>query len=44
VRKLHGASKAPHVADTIHQAKAATKIDLIGALKSELRAAIKHTK
>ncbi|HEY56585.1 MAG TPA: phosphate acyltransferase [Dehalococcoidia bacterium] len=43
VRKLHGASKAPHVADTIHQAKAATKIDLIGALKSELRAVIKHT-
>jgi glycerol-3-phosphate acyltransferase PlsX len=43
VRKLHGASKAPHVADTVHQAKAATQIDLIGALKSELSAVIKRT-
>ena len=41
VRKLHGASKAPHVAATIYQAKEAIKSDFIGALKSELRVAIK---
>ncbi len=41
VRKLHGASKAPHVAATVYQAKEAIKADFIGALKSELKAAIK---
>jgi glycerol-3-phosphate acyltransferase PlsX len=41
VRKMHGASKGPHVAATIHQAKAAIETDLIDSLKSELKAVIK---
>ncbi len=41
VRKMHGASKAPHVAATIHQAKAAIETDLIESFKSELKAVIK---
>ncbi len=36
VRKLQGASRAPHVAATIHQTKDAIKVDFIGALKLEL--------
>ena len=44
VRKLHGASQAPHVAATIHQAKQAIKADLIGALKSELTGIKKEIK
>lgn len=36
VRKLQGASRAPHVAATIHQTKEAIKADFIGALKTEL--------
>ncbi|MCD6452706.1 MAG: phosphate acyltransferase PlsX [Dehalococcoidales bacterium] len=36
VRKMHGASRAPHVAATIYQAKEVIRADFIGALKSEL--------
>lgn len=43
VRKLHGASRAPHVAATIHQAKEAIRADFIGALKSELAKATGET-
>ena len=44
VRKLHGASQAPHVAATIHQAKEAIKADLIGAIKSGLTTTMKENK
>ncbi len=36
VRKLHGASRAPHVAVKINHVKLAVEADLIGAVKSEL--------
>ena len=36
VRKLHGASRAPHVALKISHAKLAVKADLVSAIKSEL--------
>lgn len=38
VRKIHGASRAPHVAVKIHHVKLAVEADLIGAVKSELAA------
>ena len=43
VRKMHGFSKAPHVAETIHQVKNAARVDLVGALKSELKNAVTTT-
>ncbi|MCK4698581.1 MAG: hypothetical protein KAT53_09835, partial [Dehalococcoidia bacterium] len=36
VRKLHGASQAPHVALKIHHARLAVEADLVGAIKSDL--------
>ena len=44
VRKVHGHSRAPHVAIKIHQAKLAVEVDLIGAIKSELAAIMKQIK
>ncbi len=39
VRKLHGASRAPHVALKVGQVKLAVEADLINAVKSELASA-----
>ena len=36
IRKLHGASRAPHVALKIRHAGLAVEADLVGALKSDL--------
>lgn len=44
VRKLHGASRAPHVAVKINHVKQAVEVDLIGAIKSELTTIIKEIK
>jgi len=41
VRKIHGHSRAPHVAVKIHHVKLAVEVDLIGAIKSELAAIAK---
>ena len=44
VRKIHGASRAPHVAVKINHVKLAVEVDLIGAVKSELASFIKEIK
>ena len=44
VRKIHGASRAPHVAVKINHVKLAVEADLIGAIKSELATFIKEVK
>jgi glycerol-3-phosphate acyltransferase PlsX len=44
VRKIHGASRAPHVAVKIRHTKQAIEADLIGAIKSELATFIKESK
>jgi len=44
VRKLHGSSRAPHVAVKINHVKQAVEVDLIGAIKSELTTIIKEIK
>ncbi len=44
VRKIHGHSRAPHVAVTIHHVKLAVEVDLMGAIKSELAAIVKQIK
>lgn len=44
VRKMHGASRAPHVALKIQQVRQVVKADLIGAIKSELATFIKESK
>ena len=43
VRKMHGFSKASHVAETICQVKEVVKADLLGALKADLKETIKTT-
>jgi len=44
VRKMHGASRAPHVALKIQQVKLVVEADLIGAVKSELAHTMKEVK
>jgi len=44
VRKVHGASRAPHVAVKIHHVKQAVEQNLITAVKSELAAVLKKIK
>jgi len=44
VRKIHGHSRAPHVAVKISHVKLAVEVDLIGAVKSELAAVMKKSK
>jgi len=44
VRKVHGASKAPHVAIKVNQVKRAIEADLVGAIKSELAIFLKESK
>lgn len=44
VRKVHGASRAPHVAVKINHVKLAVEADLIGAVKSELATFAKELK
>jgi len=44
VRKLHGASRAPHVALKISHAKLAVKANLLNAIKSELATTLKEVK
>ena len=44
VRKVHGASRAPHVAVKIHHVKQVVEQDLITAVKSELAAVLKEIK
>ena len=44
VRKVHGHSRAAHVASKISHVKLAAEVDLIGAIKSELAAIMKLTK
>lgn len=44
VRKIHGHSRASHVALKISHVKLAVEVDLIGAIKSELAAIMKRTK
>ena len=44
VRKVHGASRAPHVAVKIHHVKQAVEQNLITAVKSELAAVLKEIK
>jgi len=44
VRKVHGASRAPHVAIKINQVKLAIEADLIGTIKSELAIFLKESK
>ena len=41
VRKMHGFSKAPHVAETICQVQEAVKADLVGAIEAEIKATVK---
>ena len=44
IRKLHGASRAPHVALKIRHAKLAVEADLVGTLKSELTSVMREIK
>jgi len=44
VRKIHGASRAPHVAIKINHVKLAVEADLISAIKSELATFTKEVK
>ena len=44
VRKMHGHSRAPHVAVKINHVKQAVEVDLIGAIKSELAAIMNRIK
>ena len=44
VRKIHGMSRAPHVAAKIQHTKQAVEADLVGAIKSELATVIKEIK
>ena len=44
VRKLHGASRAPHVALKIGHAKQVVEVDLVNAVKAELTATLKGIK
>jgi len=44
VRKIHGASRAPHVALKIQQVKLVFEADLVGAVKSELATFAKEVK
>ena len=44
VRKIHGASRAPHVAIKINHVKLAVEADLISAIKSELTTFTKEVK
>jgi glycerol-3-phosphate acyltransferase PlsX len=44
IRKLHGASRAPHVALKIRHAGLAVEADLVGALKSDLTSIARETK
>ena len=44
IRKIHGASRAPHVAVKIHHVKQAVEQDLVTAVKSELAAVLKEIK
>jgi glycerol-3-phosphate acyltransferase PlsX len=44
VRKIHGASRAPHVAVKVRHTKQAIEADLIGAIKSELATFITESK
>ena len=44
VRKIHGASRAPHVALKIRHTKQAIEADLVGGIKSELSRTMKEVK
>ena len=44
IRKLHGFSRAPHVAVKIQHVKQAVEADLVNAIKSELAAVAEETK
>lgn len=44
IRKLHGASRAPHVALKIRHAGLAVEADLVGALKSDLTSMVQEIK
>ena len=44
IRKLHGASRAPHVALKIRHARLAVEADLVGALKSDLTSIVREIK
>lgn len=44
VRKIHGHSRAPHVAVKIHHVKLVVEVDLIDAIKSELAAIMEQVK
>lgn len=42
VRKMHGASRTPHIAETVCQVKDLVKNDFIGALKAELHEVLQN--